>query len=199
MDNLDTIRAIIDDLALPRSYIHADGALHGMILPFVDDPQPFAFDSGIDSIAISGHKMIGSPIPCGVVVTKKEYTAQIWQGNRVCRRAGHNAARLAQRDYPDDNLVRADQARHGRIPRDGGEDAGHRRIRRSAVQRERDSRLARQEQPYCGLPAAFLSMCCSRWQLAPLGDIAHLITMQHVTREMIDEVIADCLQWPPVE
>ena len=33
-----------------------------MILPFVDDPQPFGFDSGIDSIAISGHKLIGSPI-----------------------------------------------------------------------------------------------------------------------------------------
>ncbi len=42
-----------------------------MILPFVDDPQPFTFADGIDSIGVSGHKMIGSPIPCGIVVAKK--------------------------------------------------------------------------------------------------------------------------------
>ena len=35
-----------------------------------------------------------------------------------------------------------------------------------------------------------------QWQLAPLDDIAHLITMPHVTREMIDQVITDCLEWP---
>ena len=77
VDDLNRIHAIIDDLALPGSYIHADAALSGMILPFVDDPQPFGFDDGIDSIAVSGHKLIGSPLPCGVVVTKREYTERI--------------------------------------------------------------------------------------------------------------------------
>ena len=42
-----------------------------MILPYVDDPQPFGFDAGIDSISISGHKLMGAPLPCGVVVTRK--------------------------------------------------------------------------------------------------------------------------------
>ena len=38
-----------------------------------------------------------------------------------------------------------------------------------------------------------------QWQLAPLGDIAHLVTMPHVTRETIDQVVADCLiEWPEV-
>ena len=53
-------------------YIHVDGAFSGMILPFVEDSQPFTFADGIDSISISGHKMIGSPIPCGVVMVYKE-------------------------------------------------------------------------------------------------------------------------------
>ena len=48
-----------------------------MILPFVPDPQPFAFDAGADSLAVSGHKLIGSPIPCGMVLTRKEYVARI--------------------------------------------------------------------------------------------------------------------------
>ena len=42
-----------------------------MILPFVDDPPPWNFAAGIDSIAISGHKMIGSPLPCGVALARK--------------------------------------------------------------------------------------------------------------------------------
>lgn len=48
-----------------------------MILPFVDDAQPFTFADGIDSIGVSGHKMIGSPIPCGIVVAKKENVDRI--------------------------------------------------------------------------------------------------------------------------
>ena len=77
IDDIDRIRDILDDLAVSNSYIHADAALSGMILPFVDDPQPYGFDRGFDSVAISGHKMIGSPLPCGVAITRKEYVARI--------------------------------------------------------------------------------------------------------------------------
>ena len=66
IDDLLGIRQILDDLAIHQSYIHGDAALSGMILPLVDDPQPWDFDAGLDSISISGHKMIGAPIPCGV-------------------------------------------------------------------------------------------------------------------------------------
>ncbi len=50
VDNIDRIRGILSDLAVTSSYIHADAALSGLILPFVADPQPFGFDAGIDSI-----------------------------------------------------------------------------------------------------------------------------------------------------
>ena len=42
-----------------------------MILPFVENPQAFNFADGCDSLSISGHKFIGSPLPCGIVVAKK--------------------------------------------------------------------------------------------------------------------------------
>ena len=77
VDDLGLIRAVIGETAPPLAYIHADAALSGMILPFVDDPQPFGFDSGIDSFAVSGHKMIGSPLPCGIALTRRAYTTQI--------------------------------------------------------------------------------------------------------------------------
>ena len=77
VDDVLKVRDILDDLAVTQRYIHADAALGGMILPFVDEPQPYGFDMGFDSVAISGHKMIGSPLPCGVALTRKDYVSRI--------------------------------------------------------------------------------------------------------------------------
>ncbi|NCJ05637.1 histidine decarboxylase [Synechococcales cyanobacterium C] len=79
VDDILGIQEIFKDLALSRHYLHADAALGGMILPFMDNPPPWNFTSGIDSISISGHKMIGSPIPCGIVLAKKRNVDRIAQ------------------------------------------------------------------------------------------------------------------------
>ena len=76
VDNLTKIKQILKQrVMMTNYYIHADAALAGMILPFVDDRQPFDFSAGIDSISISGHKMIGSPIPCGIALARKSHVA----------------------------------------------------------------------------------------------------------------------------
>ena len=79
IDDIAEIQKRIAALGIKREnyYIHADAALSGMILPFVDHPQAFTFADGIDSIGVSGHKMIGSPIPCGIVIAKKKNVDQI--------------------------------------------------------------------------------------------------------------------------
>jgi histidine decarboxylase len=77
IDDLAKIRAILEDLAIGESYLHADAALSGMILPFVDKPQPWTFADGADSISISGHKLLGSPLPCGVVLARRHNVDRI--------------------------------------------------------------------------------------------------------------------------
>jgi histidine decarboxylase len=79
VDNVSHILQILHQLKIERYYIHCDAALFGMLLPFLPPlhSQAFDFRSGIDSLAISGHKMIGMPIPCGVVLTKKSHKDQI--------------------------------------------------------------------------------------------------------------------------
>ncbi|ODP99492.1 histidine decarboxylase [Salinivibrio sp. SS3] len=79
IDNIDKIKKRLENINIDRSnfYLHVDAALSGMILPFVDDPQPFTFADGIDSISVSGHKMIGSPIPCGIVVARRKNVDRI--------------------------------------------------------------------------------------------------------------------------
>ncbi len=198
VDDLDRIRGILEELALPRSYIHADAALSGMILPFVDDPQPFGFDSGIDSIAISGHKMIGSPLPCGVVVTKKEYTAQI--GRAIEYVGALDTTLLGSRNAITPVIIWYSLTKHG--------PEGFRRLVARMLE---NAEYAVQQFNANGIPAWRAKNSATvvfprpspyvlfQWQLAPLDDIAHVITMPHVTREMIDQVIADCLiQWPEV-
>ncbi|MCU1717160.1 histidine decarboxylase [Pseudomonas sp. 5P_3.1_Bac2] len=78
-DNISLIQQRLADLGIARNdyYLHADAALSGMILPFVEAPQPYNFAHGIDSISVSGHKMIGSPIPCGIVLAKRHHVERI--------------------------------------------------------------------------------------------------------------------------
>ncbi|WP_158904539.1 histidine decarboxylase [Burkholderia sp. L27(2015)] len=65
-------------IAREHIYLHGDGALGGMILPFIEKVSaPYAISGTLhDSVSASGHKMPGSPIPCGVVVTKREHMAR---------------------------------------------------------------------------------------------------------------------------
>lgn len=61
-------------------FIHVDGALNAMVLPFATDVplgiRP-SFRHGIDSVSTSGHKMIGTPMPCGVLVARRQHVERI--------------------------------------------------------------------------------------------------------------------------
>jgi len=78
----NTVTSAIDDVRLIRditdkynvnTFIHADAAFDGMILPFIETNHTCQLTDQIDSISVSGHKIIGSPIPCGVVLIHKKY------------------------------------------------------------------------------------------------------------------------------
>ena len=81
VDNLDRILRILNNLNIPRErfYIHCDGALFAMMMPFVDFAPEVSFRKPIDSIAVSGHKMLGCPMPCGVSIARKEHVKNVEQ------------------------------------------------------------------------------------------------------------------------
>lgn len=76
-DDVHQIKMILKELAIRHHYIHADGALSGTYSAFLEPRPAFDFADGADSIAISGHKFIGAPVPCGVVVARKSYRDRI--------------------------------------------------------------------------------------------------------------------------
>lgn len=81
VDNLDRILRILNNLNIPRErfHIHCDGALFAMMMPFVDFAPEVSFRKPIDSIAVSGHKMLGCPMPCGVTIARKEHVKKVEQ------------------------------------------------------------------------------------------------------------------------
>jgi histidine decarboxylase len=190
IDNLAIIRGILEELAIPNAYIHADAALSGMILPFVDDPQPWDFADGADSISISGHKMLGSPLPCGVALARKrnvdriarsiEYIGALdttiagsrsavaplylWYRLRTLGRDGCRA--MVQR-----SLQLADYA-IGALAKIGVEAWRHKNSVTVVFPRPADAVM-------------------KKWILAPRKGIGHMITMPHMTEDIIDEFAAD--------
>ena len=191
VDDIERIKDILRDLEVAHTYIHADAALSGMILPFVDDPQPYGFDAGINSIAVSGHKLIGAPLPCGVVLTRKAYVERVGRAIELVgiqdttlsgSRNGLTPLMLwyALNRYGDEGFR---ELAAGML--DTAEYAVEQFNRHGmAAWRHRNSVTVVFPRP---VPEVF-----QKWQIAPEGEVAHIITMPHVTRETIDELIADC-------
>lgn len=193
IDNLDKIKNILKKRAIRRYYIHADAALSGMILPFVDKPQPFSFDAGIDSIAISGHKMPGLPVPCGVVLARREHADRI--GRSV--------------EYVGINDTTVMGSRSGMTPlffqylidtigKEGFKDIVRKCLDNAAYAvskfQKNNIEAWRHDNSLTVVFPHNNESALKKWQIATQGTDAHLITMPHVRKEHIDHFIADFLE-----
>ncbi|HEU4424819.1 MAG TPA: histidine decarboxylase [Pilimelia sp.] len=74
-DDVAAIKRMLRNLAVPH-YIHVDAALAGIPLALAEPRPAFDLRDGADSICISGHKFIGVPFPCGVVITRQSLTIE---------------------------------------------------------------------------------------------------------------------------
>ncbi len=191
VDDLDRVGSILRDLGITRSYVHSDAALSGMILPFVPDPQPFGFDAGADSLAISGHKLIGSPLPCGVVLTKRDYVARIARSIEVV--GVMDTTIPGSRNAWTPLVLWYALERYGR---DGFTElvGGMLETAQYAVDRFNDQGIPawRNRNSVTVLFPRPPEPVMRNWQLAPSQGLAHLIAMPHVTRDMVDGLVEDC-------
>lgn len=196
VDDLGRIRAALHENAIHHSYIHCDAALSGMMLPFIKDAPAFDFAAGADSIAVSGHKFIGMPMPSGAVIAKRhnvervkaaiEYigasdttiagsrnalsTLMLWRAIHMFGRKGFEArvkACLALTDYALTRLAEI------------GWRAWANPCANTVVLDRPPREIVR------------------KWQLAVKDDIAHIIVMPHVDQAQIDAFIADLRRVAP--
>lgn len=196
VDSLDRILRILHNLGIPREryHIHCDGALFAMMLPFVDFAPEISFKKPIDSIAVSGHKMLGAPMPCGVAFARKEHVKKVEQridylnsvdttimGSRNGQAALYMWYSLRKKGM--EGLKR--DVNHcmetACYLRDKLTDAGF-------TCRLNDlSSTVVLERP---LDDAFIK----RWQLACEEDIAHVVVMPNVTKSKINTFVEELVQ-----
>lgn len=194
-DDVVRIKKLFREMAIPAHYVHCDAALCGMTLPFIQGATPFDFAAGADSVSISGHKFIGSPIPCGIVLARKRNVERI--------------ARSIEYIGALDTTITG--SRNAWTPlvlwtaiRSRGMEGFTEMVRKCleaaqyAVQKLNDAGIKARRNPNA-ITVVFPRPSESlrhRWQLAVHNDIAHLITMPHVTRAIIDEFVAELVSEP---
>ena len=182
---------------IPDRHVHLDAALSGIPLA-LDDRWRAAVDlgdpAGPDSLCISGHKFLGTPLPCGVVLARRDHLAyirrtidyisgpdvtisgsrpglaalQLWYALRRPGLAGHRARATAVRE-----LARYATARLRAI---GWECWRHEHAFTVVLRTP---------------PAPVLA----RWSLATEGDRSHIVCMPGVQRAQIDAFIEDLMEF----
>jgi histidine decarboxylase len=191
IDDLARIRGILDDLAITDYHIHADAALSGMILPFVENPPPWNFAHGAHTISISGHKLLGCPLPCGLALARKHLV------DRIARNVEYVGA--LDTTITGSRSAITPLMLWYRLRTLG--DAGIREIvKRSldlaayAVERLRAAGIEawRQDENSVTVvlprpPAPVLE----KWIIAPKGKIAHIITLPPMNEAVVDEFTQD--------
>ena len=190
IDNLDRIRDIFEELAIANHYIHADAALSGMILPFVNNPPPWNFADGVDSLSISGHKLIGAPLPCGIAMARKSHVDRI---ARSVEYVGVNDTTIMGSRSAFSPLIlwyalkKLHEEGLANIVRRSLELADYAIAALAGIGvdawRNDNSITVVFPRP----PKSLME----NWVIAPDGDIAHIITLPHVSREVIDAFVSD--------
>jgi histidine decarboxylase len=198
----DDITGVLSALALAgyesdRRYVHLDGALNAMVVPFLQDAPTRilpSFETEIDSISTSGHKMIGTPMPCGALICRKQHSERIASAIAYLRsndttlmgsRNGHAVLAVWARllghgygGYARDALrcVSVAQELAGKL-RLLGVKALHNSHSLTVVFPEPSEQIVKTYQ-----------LACNKGQ-------AHVVVMPSVTQELLDRFVADYTQW----
>ena len=162
-----------------RFHLHCDGALGGLLEPFLGAETELNFSRyPIGSISVSGHKFIGASMPCGIVLARKEDVSRIEQ--RV--------------EYIGTNDTTIMGSRNGFTPlliwqailrRDFAKEAAGCRRNAEFLAKALEARGWRPLLNDLSTTVVFNKPSdefCRRWQLATTGDRAHVVVMQNHTR-----------------
>ncbi|KAK7391271.1 hypothetical protein VNO78_19685 [Psophocarpus tetragonolobus] len=196
VDDIDLVVQTLENSGFSHDqfYIHCDGALFGMMLPFLKQAPGITFKKPIESITISGHKFLGCPIPCGVLMTRIEHINSLSRDVEV----------IASKD------VTITGSRSGHAPiflwyalNKKGLIGMENEIQKCMM----NARYLRDQLRDAGIGTMLNEFSCTvvferplddsfsrKWNLAWKKNIAHVVVMQHVTIELLNNFINEFIQ-----
>ncbi|XP_057429878.1 serine decarboxylase 1 [Lotus japonicus] len=196
VDDLDMVIKKLEEAGFShdRFYIHVDGALFGLMMPFVKQAPKVTFKKPIGSVSVSGHKFVGCPMPCGVQITRLEYV------NALSRDVEYLASR-------DATIM---GSRNGHAPiflwytlnR-----KGYRGFQKEVQKCLRNAHYFKDRLVEAGIGAMLNELSSTvvferphdeefirKWQLACKGNIAHVVVMPNITIEKLDDFLEELMQ-----
>ncbi|KAI8105230.1 hypothetical protein M9435_000398 [Picochlorum sp. BPE23] len=175
-------------------YIHVDAALSGIFVPLLGEdsgaPRLSFAEQAISSVSVSGHKFLGSPIPCGVILIRKQFIENIGRNveyifskdiTLTCSRSGHSSlmlwfmiSKLGRKHIRDDGLrcIRYAQELQKKLSSSGIYSYVNPWSITVVFEKPNDMSFLRE------------------WQLAAQQDICHVVVMPHLQKETLD-IFAD--------
>lgn len=198
-DDIAAAMACLDEEGFDRQrrFVHVDGALNAMVLPFVDEAPAGIlprFTHGFDSLSTSGHKMIGTPMPCGALVVRRAHVERI--ASAIAYLRSNDTTLMGSRNGHAVLALWVRLIGHGRE----GFAADTQRCLDGAARLAVALRAAGVpvlHNPH-SLTVVFPQPSESvvlRYQLACHHGEAHAIIMPNVTTALIDRFAADYLDW----
>jgi histidine decarboxylase len=199
IDDIDRIQRMVKAKHIKHVYYHVDAALFGGYLPFYPDshkPDLNFQKHPYDSIAISGHKFFGSPVPMGVFFCRREHI-QTLQTDYIdyidahnltipCSRSALNSlifwwivSTTSTQEFAQQavNILENAKYLYQKLKQ-----------RHYPVGLNPYSNTVYFKQPSDALCKAW---CLSVMHCHHLGDLAHAVVMQHVDKEMIDQFLQE--------
>jgi histidine decarboxylase len=190
IDSVDKTLIILKETSHENFYIHCDAALFGGFLPFLDTTHELDFRKNINSISISTHKFFGIPFPSGIFLSKEK----------------PNGGFVDCIEYIDSDDTTISGSRNGQtaillwslIEKNGIE--GFKKEASQCIDNAKYLRNLLEGINYnpqlnqnsntvtFDIPS---SKVINKWQLATRGQRAHVVVMQHITKQTIDSLISD--------
>lgn len=190
VDNVEKVVEILKRNKIKDFYIHCDAALMGMMLPFLKGAKKADFTMPIGSVAISGHKFIGTHMPVGIVLARRQFVRKI--------------------ETPIEYIGSVDSTitgcRNGHTPLFlwyAIQTRGMKGFAKEAQACVANAKYLASELKKINWPAYLndhsnivyfkkpTSEIAKKWQLAISDDFAHVLVMQPVTKKRIDAFVKD--------
>lgn len=198
IDNQAGIQKVLKEVKPVGVYIHLDAALFGGYLPFTEYKDIVSMEKqGYDSIAISGHKFFGIDEPCGLFLSRKEIIES------------QNTIKVA---YLNSDMPLISCSRSGLAPLKFYwilTHVGLEELANEANAMLQNTDYLQQKLDELGYPAWHMPYSNTVFFKRPPewirkkyslangyleeygGDLSHIVVMQHVKKNIIDDFIAD--------
>jgi histidine decarboxylase len=190
IDSVDKTLNILRETGHENFYIHCDAALFGGFIPFLGVKHELDFRKPIDSISISAHKFFGVPLPSGIFLSKEK----------------PHGSFVDCIEYIDSDDTTISGSRNGQIAIFLWaliENRGINGFREEAIQCIENAKYLKElleainYHPHLNENSNIVTFdipsdkIINKWQLAIKGKMAHVVVMQHITKETVDSLISD--------